>query len=107
MLSDEMTTGSVRTSDDDKRTFARLSHAHNLKNPKFRTIFPDHSGPELVDLPNMGQFDIGKPDGPPLPKNLGNPDGRAEGTATSVGAASVTGGTAIASSGSSADSTKS
>lgn len=75
MVSDELTTGSMRSSEDDKRRYAQESHACNLRNTKFRTIFPDYCTPEAKRLPNMGESDKGKPDGPPLPKNLGNPDG--------------------------------
>lgn len=41
MLSDEMTTGSVTSSDGHKRTFAAKSHAFNLTQPRFRDAFPD------------------------------------------------------------------
>lgn len=41
MLADEMTTGSVTTSDADKRTFAARSHAWNLEQKRFREAFPD------------------------------------------------------------------
>jgi ubiquitin-conjugating enzyme E2 J2 len=75
MVSDEMTTGGMRSSHADKRQFAADSHAWNLKNAKYKTIFPDYATPELKRLPNMGESDRGNPDGPPLPKNLGNPDG--------------------------------
>ncbi|CAJ0648573.1 11040_t:CDS:2 [Entrophospora sp. SA101] len=36
MTSDETTTGSIKTSDIDKKTYASRSHQFNLKNPKFR-----------------------------------------------------------------------
>lgn len=75
MLSDEITTGSVRTTDAEKRDFASKSHQWNIKNPKFKTIFPEYCDTEMKKLPNMGEQDLGKPDGPPLPSNLGNPDG--------------------------------
>lgn len=71
MLSDEITTGSARSTDAEKREFARASHAWNLKNPKYKSIFHEWAVPELKDLPNMGQTDLGKPQGPPLPANLG------------------------------------
>lgn len=41
MLSDEMTTGSVTTSDADKRAFAARSHAWNLEQRRFKEAFPD------------------------------------------------------------------
>jgi ubiquitin-conjugating enzyme E2 J2 len=45
MVSDEMTTGGMRSSDADKRQFAADSHAWNLKNAKYKTIFPDYATP--------------------------------------------------------------
>ncbi|KAL7006884.1 hypothetical protein EMMF5_003468 [Cystobasidiomycetes sp. EMM_F5] len=77
MLSDEITTGSMRTTDADKKILAQTSHAWNLKNPKFKATFADYATPEMKTLPNMGESDLGKSDSsePPLPKHLGNPDG--------------------------------
>jgi hypothetical protein len=43
MLSDEMTTGSVTSSDSHKRMFAMRSHSWNTGQPKFREAFPDVS----------------------------------------------------------------
>lgn len=43
MLSDEMTTGSVTTSDSDKRAYASRSHAWNLEQRRFKEAFPDVS----------------------------------------------------------------
>lgn len=43
MLSDEMTTGSVTTSEADKRAYAVRSHAWNIQNKKFKEAFPDVS----------------------------------------------------------------
>jgi len=43
MLSDEMTTGSVTSSDSHKRLFAAKSHSWNISQPKFREAFPDVS----------------------------------------------------------------
>lgn len=43
MLSDEMTTGSVTTSDADKRAYAVRSHAWNLEQRRFKEAFPDVS----------------------------------------------------------------
>ncbi|KAK9895501.1 UBC-like protein [Cystobasidium minutum MCA 4210] len=91
MLSDEITTGSVRTTDAEKRIFAKQSHEWNCKNVKFKTIFPDYATPgEMKRLPNMGEQDLGKPDGPPLPKNLGG----GEQFSTEAGASSQTPGAA-------------
>lgn len=95
MLSDEMTTGSVRTTEAEKRAFAAKSHEWNCKNIKFKTIFPDYATPEMKRLPNMGELDLGKPDGPPLPKNLGGgvetpTSSQATGTASPSNAAATT-----------------
>ncbi|WWC90954.1 uncharacterized protein L201_005892 [Kwoniella dendrophila CBS 6074] len=55
MLSDEITAGAVRTSEADKKTLAKQSHAFNISNKKFRDIFPDYAKPEMQDLPDMGK----------------------------------------------------
>lgn len=62
MLSDEMTTGSVTSSDAHKRAFAARSHAWNLTQSRFREAFPEYCTPEPRDLPNMGEKERGKPD---------------------------------------------
>lgn len=54
MLSDEMTTGSVTSSDAHKRAFAARSHGWNLSQARFREAFPEHCTPAPKDLPNMG-----------------------------------------------------
>ncbi|CAD6571684.1 MAG: Ubiquitin-conjugating enzyme E2 6 [Cyphobasidiales sp. Tagirdzhanova-0007] len=91
MLSDEITTGSIRSSDSEKREFAKSSHAWNLKNAKFRSIFPEYAVADMQRLPNMGEADLGKSDihEPPLPKNLGNPEGSVDGLADSKSSASI------------------
>lgn len=43
MLSDEMTTGSVTTSDAEKRVYAARSHTWNLGQRRFKEAFPDVS----------------------------------------------------------------
>lgn len=43
MLSEEMTTGSVTSSDSHKRSFAQRSHQWNLEQTKFREAFPEVS----------------------------------------------------------------
>jgi ubiquitin-conjugating enzyme E2 J2 len=43
MLSDEMTTGSVTSSDGHKRAYAARSHSFNVSQPRFREAFPDVS----------------------------------------------------------------
>ncbi|THU89602.1 UBC-like protein [Dendrothele bispora CBS 962.96] len=55
MVSDEITTGSVTSSDSHKRVFAARSHEWNLKQTRFREAFPDYCTPSSRDLPNMGQ----------------------------------------------------
>nr|GAT42708.1 UBC-like protein [Mycena chlorophos] len=59
MLSDEMTTGSVTSTDAHKRAFAARSHAHNIAQSRFRDAFPEYSDPQIRDLPNMGQRERG------------------------------------------------
>ena len=39
----------------------------------------------------MGERDKGKPDGPPLPKNLGNPDGSTDGLADKLSSTTLQG----------------
>lgn len=41
MLSDEMTTGSMTTSDGDKRAYAARSHAWNIEQKRFKEAFPE------------------------------------------------------------------
>src|ERR1700722_13015269 len=41
MLTDEMTTGSITSTDAHKRTFAAQSHGWNIKQLKFREAFPE------------------------------------------------------------------
>jgi len=55
MLSEEMTTGSVNTTDADKRVYAARSHPWNIQQRRFKEAFPDYCGPTLRDLPNMGE----------------------------------------------------
>jgi hypothetical protein len=55
MSSEEMTTGSVSSSNPDRKTFAARSHEWNIKQKKFTTLFPEYSKVECVDLPNMGK----------------------------------------------------
>ncbi|KAI8806503.1 ubiquitin-conjugating enzyme/RWD-like protein [Cladochytrium replicatum] len=62
MLEDTRTTGSITTSTDEKRLFARKSHEWNLKNQKFREIFPEFCTPELLPLPNQDPVPV-----PPSP----------------------------------------
>ena len=66
MLSDEMTTGSMNSSDSHKRVFATRSHDWNIGQNKFRDAFPEFAGPVMRDLPNMGVREQG-PTAKPLP----------------------------------------
>jgi len=59
MLSDEITTGSVTSTDQDKKMFAARSHAWNLKQRRFVEAFPDFCEETMRDLPNMGEGDRG------------------------------------------------
>ncbi|OSD05275.1 UBC-like protein [Trametes coccinea BRFM310] len=58
MLSDEMTTGSVTTTDAEKRIYAAHSHAWNLQNKRFREAFPEYCTPSPRDVPNMAQKEL-------------------------------------------------
>lgn len=76
MLSDEITTGSVNTTDTDKRAWARKSHPWNLQQRKFKEAFPEvrslqsrsdkpltgsqYCTSTMRDLPNMGESARGK-----------------------------------------------
>ncbi|GAA5939206.1 ubiquitin-conjugating enzyme E2 [Sporobolomyces koalae] len=53
MNSDEITTGSIKTTDDEKRQFATRSHDWNIQQPKFKTMFPEYAQKEMKDVPNM------------------------------------------------------
>ncbi|RDX50819.1 UBC-like protein [Lentinus brumalis] len=43
MLSDEMTTGSVTTTDAEKRVYAARSHSWNIQQKRFKEAFPEVS----------------------------------------------------------------
>ncbi|KAF8906120.1 UBC-like protein [Mucidula mucida] len=68
MLSDEMTTGSVTSSDAHKRTYASRSHAWNIQQARFKEAFPEFCSPEMKDLPNMAEKERGKAPEPAKPK---------------------------------------
>jgi len=55
MLSDEMTTGSVTTTEAEKRLLASRSHAWNLAQKRFRDAFPEYCTEQMRELPNMGE----------------------------------------------------
>ncbi|KIY70213.1 UBC-like protein [Cylindrobasidium torrendii FP15055 ss-10] len=62
MLSDEMTTGSVTSTDAHKMAYAARSHAWNIGQNRFRDAFPEYCGTTMKDPPNMGERERGKPD---------------------------------------------
>ncbi|KPV71509.1 uncharacterized protein RHOBADRAFT_47688 [Rhodotorula graminis WP1] len=67
MLSEEITTGksscATQAPDSERRALAAASHAWNISQPKFRTIFPEYATKDMRDVPNMsGQAP--KPAGP-------------------------------------------
>ncbi|KAJ7330532.1 UBC-like protein [Mycena albidolilacea] len=64
MLSDEITTGSVTSTEAEKRAFAARSHAWNIAQSRFKEAFPDYCSPEIRDLPNMGEKERGSESGP-------------------------------------------
>ncbi|TBU47512.1 UBC-like protein [Dichomitus squalens] len=59
MLSDEMTTGSVTSTDAEKRAYAARSHSWNLQQKRFKEAFPEYCTPAVRDLPNMAQKERG------------------------------------------------
>ncbi|EKM82201.1 hypothetical protein AGABI1DRAFT_112285 [Agaricus bisporus var. burnettii JB137-S8] len=68
MLSDEMTTGSLNSSDDVRRAYAARSHEWNLVQPRFREAFSEFCTPLARDVPNMAQKEKAKtPPAKPTP----------------------------------------
>lgn len=55
MSADEMTTGSVKATESDRKIFSQRSHEWNIKQKKFQTLFPEYSSSACRDLPNMGK----------------------------------------------------
>ena len=56
--------GSMRTTDEEKKEYARKSHEWNIAQPKFRTIFPEYAEKEEKSVPNMsGSVEIVKKEG--------------------------------------------
>ena len=53
MLSDEMTTGSITSSEPHKRAFAARSHSWNVAQPRFREAFPDVSDLSTISVPGF------------------------------------------------------
>jgi len=62
MLSDEMTTGSVTSTIQEKRLMAARSHAWNIQQKRFRDHFPEFCTEVMKDLPSMGEKERGIPD---------------------------------------------
>lgn len=81
MLSDEMTTGSVTSSDAHKRVFAARSHAWNVGQKRFQEVFPDFCTPTMQDLPNMGLPAASRSASPPEPAAAAAPPPPASSTA--------------------------
>ena len=55
MCTDELTTGSVLSSERDRRALAAQSHAYNVRQKRFLQLFPDYAGSVGRDLPNMSK----------------------------------------------------
>lgn len=45
--------GAVKSTDAERRALATKSHAWNITQPKFKTMFPDYATTAMKDLPNM------------------------------------------------------
>ncbi|KAI0664429.1 UBC-like protein [Cubamyces menziesii] len=73
MLSDEMTTGSVTTTDAEKRVYAARSHSWNLQQKRFREAFPEYCTQTLRDVPNMAQKERGASASPSSPSAPASP----------------------------------
>lgn len=58
MLSDEMTTGSMTTSDAEKRAYAVRSHAWNIEQKRFKEAFPDVSSFIISLSPPMSRLAV-------------------------------------------------
>lgn len=53
MLADEMTTGSVTTTDAEKRVYAARSHSWNLQQKRFKDAFPEVSLLLPISMPYL------------------------------------------------------
>ncbi|PWN92998.1 UBC-like protein [Acaromyces ingoldii] len=73
MCADEMTTGSVMVSPQDRKTLAARSHAFNIQQRRFKQLFPEYSGEGIKDLPNMGEVEK-----TPSSVPKGNDDGKTD-----------------------------
>ncbi|KAK4703605.1 ubiquitin-conjugating enzyme E2 J2, partial [Phenoliferia sp. Uapishka_3] len=54
MVSDEMTTGSMRATDAERKQMAKESHLWNCAHPRFKLMFPEYATPTILDVPDMG-----------------------------------------------------
>lgn len=70
MLSDEITTGGLASSDSAKAAYATRSHEWNTNSSRFREAFPEYAVPTMRDLPNMGERDRGVSETPPPPASF-------------------------------------
>lgn len=73
MLSDEMTTGSVTSTDAEKRNYAARSHGWNIQQKRFREAFSEYCTPTARDVPNMAQKERGVSPAPPATSSLPPP----------------------------------
>ncbi|KAJ3175724.1 Ubiquitin-conjugating enzyme E2 6, partial [Irineochytrium annulatum] len=58
MLEETPTTGSIKTSIEERRVLAKNSHAWNLQNPKFRAVFPELCVQPTIPHPNPSSRDL-------------------------------------------------
>ena len=62
MLSDEMTTGSITSSESHKRAFAARSHSWNVTQLRFKEAFPEVSDSSMFLYPSVpGCFPVFDP----------------------------------------------
>eukprot|EP00041_Stephanoeca_diplocostata_P025106 m.650467 g.650467 ORF g.650467 m.650467 type:complete len:217 (-) comp22672_c0_seq5:1384-2034(-) len=55
MLEDDITAGSISTSEEERKKLARLSRAFNSKNKIFRELFPEYCDPLKLQDGNIGK----------------------------------------------------
>jgi len=58
MLEDKPTTGSINTSEEEKRRLSRNSHYYNINNPVFRKVFPELCVTNVVEPTENNSNDI-------------------------------------------------
>lgn len=76
MVSEEITTGSLKAPQSEREALAAKSHAWNIAHPKFKSIFPEYSNSTMTDLPDMG------PPPPAPPASSSDPTTPAKSTET-------------------------